>query len=188
MATATSAGGQKKDNSSGSNVDGQVNNQMTYGNNQAMNSGSSGSTGGAKAPSASTSDGSISLAGAIEVNVVNNQAMATIGNGLTIMAGGLLTVNSANTTGATSVADGSATGSGSAGIGVAVALNVATVVNKATIGTNDTISAGPRRDRANGRRHEPDAHHICDGDGRRWCRRRWSLESRRGRSSLRSTS
>ena len=140
-ATATSAGGQQSDNSSGSNVNGQVNNQMTYGNNQAANSGSSGSTDGAQPPSASTSDGQISLAGAVGVNVVNNQATAAIGDSLTVTAGGVLALSSANTTGATATADGSATGSGSAGIGVAVALNVATVVNTATIGTNDTINS-----------------------------------------------
>ena len=71
-ATATSAGGQQSDNSSGSDVNGQVDNQMSYGNTESSDSGSSGSTDGAAAPSASTSDGSVSLAGAVGANVVNN--------------------------------------------------------------------------------------------------------------------
>jgi hypothetical protein len=140
-AMATAAGGQQSDTTPGSDVNSQVDNQMSFGDTEAANSGSSGSTDGATAPSASSSDGKVSLAGAVAVNVVNNQATATILNSLTVTAGGLLTVSSANTTGATASADGSATGSGSAGIGVAVALNVATVVNTATIGTNDMIDA-----------------------------------------------
>ena len=141
-ASATSAGGQQSDAKSGSNVDGQVGDEVTYGNTQATDNGSQGVPSGTKAPAAQNSSGTtVSLAGGIGVNIATNESSATLGQSLTVTAGGPLTLSSANTTGANASADGSATGTASVGVGVAIGLNLVKATNTAEIAAGDTVSA-----------------------------------------------
>ena len=92
-ATATAAGGQQSDGKSGSDVDSQVSDQVSYGDTQASNSGSQGAPAGTKAPAAQNSSGTtVSLAGGIGVNIATNESSATLAQNLTVTAGGPLTL------------------------------------------------------------------------------------------------
>ena len=142
LASASAAGGSPMDNSSGKNVDGQVSDQMSFGDNQAMNSGSQGAPSGHEGAAAQNSSGtSVSLAGGIGVNIATNESSATLAPNLVVNAGGLLTLSSANTTGANATADGSATGTSKVGVGVAIALNLVKATNDAEIAAGDNVTA-----------------------------------------------
>ncbi len=92
-------------------------------------------------PKAKTSDGSITVAAAVAINIVENHADATIPAGLSITASGPLTVNANNDTGDssnlvygdTASAWGTETGSARVGVGAAVALNLVDMSADATI-------------------------------------------------------
>ena len=87
------------------------------------------------------------VAAAVGVNYETSSAQATIANGLTINSDGKLTLQSANSTGATAAGDGSAASAPSSGssttteVGVGVAVNIVNSTNQATIGTNDTVNS-----------------------------------------------
>src|SRR6185312_2724840 len=101
-----------------------------------------GAPAGTKTPLAQDSSGnSVSIAGAVGVNVSSNVTNATVGNNLSITASGPLTLSSANTTGATASADGSATGAASIGVGIAVGLNLVNATNTASLGTGDSVKS-----------------------------------------------
>ena len=87
----------------------------------------------------------MSLAGGIGVNIATNASSATLAPNLVINAGGLLTLSSANTTGANATADGSAAGTGTStasdSVGVAIALNLVKATNNAEIAADDMVTA-----------------------------------------------
>ena len=92
-ASATAAGGQHSDNKGGSDVTGQAQDQIDYGNTEAADSGSQGAPSGTKPPKAQDSSGnSVSLAGGIAVNIASNESSAALPGGLVIAAGGPLTL------------------------------------------------------------------------------------------------
>jgi filamentous hemagglutinin family protein len=99
---------------------------------------------GTSAPSASTSSGGVSVAGAIAVNVSDSQATAFVPDGRDITTtGGSLTLSASNNTDAYAVADGSAVGGTAAiGVGAAVAINKATSRNAATLGVGNHSAVG----------------------------------------------
>ena len=124
-------------------VDGQVGEQRTHANSTAGAAGNSGggTDGGG---SAETSDGGVSVAAAISVNISFAKSRAWLVNGLVFQAGGALSVrSSANTDGAAD-ADGSAvsTGSGGTAIGAAVSINYVELTNTATTGVTTITSNG----------------------------------------------
>ena len=124
-------------------MDQQVTGEVSNADMVAADSGMKGS-GGAKAPEAKTSGGSLSVAGAIGINIASSDASATIQNDLAVTAGGALTLNASNNTDASVEADGSSTqtaGGGGTGVGAAVGINVADAASEASIGTGATISA-----------------------------------------------
>ena len=101
------------------------------------------SKGDASTPSASTSDGQVSVAAAIAINIGQETALATIPDGvtigsttpLTVTAGGLLTLSASQTTLGTATANGSATGTGSGvAVGAGVAINLVHADTEGTIG------------------------------------------------------
>jgi len=100
-----------------------------------------------KQGSASTENGSVSVAASLALNVANNSAIATIGDGRTVIAGdgagvGSLTVKSANLMAAEAIAKGVAgTTPGGDAIGIGVAINVAQEKNEASIGAGSTVAA-----------------------------------------------
>ena len=105
--------------------------------NSEMSSPSGSATGESGGSSGQTKVG---IAAAVAVNVLSTSTVAQIDNGLTVTAGGSLTVGTTNQSGALALADGRATTNQNS-IGAAVSLNVANVTNTATIGSSDTISA-----------------------------------------------
>ncbi|HUJ88277.1 MAG TPA: LEPR-XLL domain-containing protein, partial [Burkholderiales bacterium] len=150
-AMASVKGGQQ-DNNSGSHtdngtdqsVDNTTNAQTGFGDSKAKekNSSAKGAQ-GASQHNASTSDGSVSVAGAVAVAVENGSAQAYIPDSGQVTAGGLLSVTSAANVDGHAVADGSAsTASGGTGVGVAVSVNVASITNEAYIGDGAVIHAG----------------------------------------------
>ncbi len=110
----------------------------------------------APTPSAQTSDGSVTVAAAVAVNIVDSQADATIPGGLSITAAGPLIVNATNDTGNvanvvfgdTANAWGTDAGTAQVGVGPAVALNLVKDSTEATIGASKikangvTVNAG----------------------------------------------
>src|SRR6185437_13124362 len=88
--------------------------------------------------SAKSSEGKVSVAAAISVNVQNSSVTAVVPDGVVIDAGDKLTIASGNTTGAKTTADGSAVGEAGAksqvGIAAAVALNIVTKTTTASLG------------------------------------------------------
>jgi hypothetical protein len=88
----------------------------------------------------STGATKVGIAAAVSVNVITTSTIAEIEGGLTVTAGGSLTVGTTNQSSALSLGDASAT-KNTDSIGAAVSLNVASVTNTATVGLGDTINA-----------------------------------------------
>ncbi len=87
--------------------------------------------------SASTSEGKVTVAAAVAVNVQTSSATAGVPDAVTITTPGLLTISTDNNTDGQATATGSAVGGDSpakVGIGAAVAVNVVHVTNDATLG------------------------------------------------------
>ena len=119
-ATASAAGAPASMGSgsgSVSSVDGTVSTQRSFANTQADNNNVMDSKGDSSTPSASTSDGQVSVAAAIAINIGQETTLATIPDGvtigsttpLTVTAGGLLTLSAAQAPSGTAMANGSAT-------------------------------------------------------------------------------
>jgi len=144
----TSEEGPGSDTSDSNSVDGQNAQQRSYADSESTVTDSKGnkvSAGDTKndapTPAAATSDGSVTVAAAVAVNVVDSQADAIVPAGLTITATGLLKVRATNdtgnpanpTNGDTANAWGTAAGTAQVGVGAAVALNLVNASAEATI-------------------------------------------------------
>ncbi|QTV78939.1 hypothetical protein KAE78_06970 [Microbacterium sp. NIBRBAC000506063] len=99
-------------------------------------------TGDVPAPSAETSDGTVSVAAAIAIVISTVEVEAGVTTDVTqLTAGGEIILASAANADAASTADGSATDGETAAIGAAVALTLATVTNRAVIPDWLTVNA-----------------------------------------------
>ncbi len=114
-ARASVAGGEEDDGSGTQAVDNKTGGEQNFGSKTASDqttkanpSGTTKGTKGAAAPSAGTSSGKISVAGAVAVNIEQASSKAFIGTGRVINAAGVLTVQSSANVDGTAVADGSA--------------------------------------------------------------------------------
>ena len=97
----------------------------------------------AKAPEAKSGDGSVAVAAGLALNLAESSSSSAIADGLTVKAGGSLSVKAGNRTAATASADGSAVdGKSNVGVGVGVALNFIDASNTATIGRSDVSAIG----------------------------------------------
>ncbi len=108
-----------------STADNQVGDQLDLASSEAPSDPDAANAKTAK-PSAKTSKGQLNVAGAIGVNVETSSAQASIPNGLTITATGLLTVHTSNDTDGLAKGDGSATAganTSSTSVGVGIAIN-----------------------------------------------------------------
>ena len=152
-ATASVAGGQADDgsgqhsdsNSGNQSVDNTTKTQSSYGDSEVKgaNSKAKGTEGSNSNNKAQSSNGSISVAGAVAVNVEDGTAEAYIPDGLTVTATGMLSVTTAAQVNGQAIASGAATTtSGGTGVGVGVSVQVANETNEAYIGDNTIISAG----------------------------------------------
>src|SRR6185503_9456627 len=104
------------------------------------------SDGGAATPSAATSDGGVSVAAAIAINLARTFSRAIVADGLTIIAGERFEQKTSAHTNAIAIADGSAvqpsegTGGG-VSVGAGVAINYARVRNEAILPAGTTVTA-----------------------------------------------
>ncbi|NER24473.1 MAG: DUF4347 domain-containing protein [Symploca sp. SIO1C2] len=137
-ANASAKGGKAKDQDTPEDgVDQQTQQQRSFGNSQKGQN----NTQQTSAPSAATSDGTVSVAAAVGVNLVNSQTQATIADGAIVTAGEELTLQANRDTNSTVKADGSAGGNTKVGVGAAVAINQVESVNEASIGNNAEVTA-----------------------------------------------
>ncbi|MDP3862396.1 MAG: hypothetical protein Q8Q63_12510, partial [Phaeovulum sp.] len=89
--------------------------------------------------SAESSEGKVSVAAAVAINVQTSQVLALVPDGVSISAGGAITVESGATTSGSATSDGQAVkgedgGTSQVGIGVAVSVNVVKETNSAYLG------------------------------------------------------
>ena len=136
-AKAAARGAKDEDNApADSSVDEQVGKQRKLGDDSATDASSKAKKSGTtKSPKASTSDGAVTVAAAVGINIADSKAEVGIADGVTLDASGALTLTATNNADASASADGSATtNAGGTGVGAAVALNVADVGSSAHIG------------------------------------------------------
>ncbi len=116
-------------------VDGQVAEQRSFADGRAAANGASGAE-TADTPSSDTSEGSISVAAAIAVNLVNAVVLALLPDGVSVTSGGLLTLSALGESDAEASADGTAVTSSTDAdvIGAGVAINLAFVRTEASVG------------------------------------------------------
>ena len=133
--------GSHTDNGSDQSVDNSTNQQSSFADGKAKEKdGSAKGAQGASNNKAKTSDGGVSVAGAVAVAIENGSSQAHVGS---VDASGKLSVTSAANVDGHAIADGSAsTTSGGTGVGVAVSVNVANVTNQAYIDNGATIRLG----------------------------------------------
>ena len=142
-----SAKGDKDDaNNDDKSANSQGQNQRTSGDSAATSRGARGNSDAPANPKADASDGNdsngdISVAAAIALNVVSTTSRAAIANGVTVSSNKAMSVASTANTDAEAIADGSATGGEDAAIGAAVSINLANVTNVATIGNGANVTA-----------------------------------------------
>lgn len=157
-ATASVAGGQKADANdepagSGGTPGKTVDEQVTAQKDSARRSGSAADSDAQgkldqndqAAPKAESSEGGVSVAAAVGVNVAKATTQAEVAAGRTVRSGGQARVSSTHDMDAASSADGSQVDNGktNVGVGAAVALNLATSRNTAVVADDaDVQSAG----------------------------------------------
>ncbi len=122
-------------------VDQQSNAQLAHANEQAASRTGSAS-GETETPSANTSDGSMSVAAAITVNVQNAEVLAELGDGVTVAADGQASLRALSNVDSRAVADGSASQGQSATIGAAAAVNSSNVTTLAQTNGADVTGDG----------------------------------------------
>jgi mucin-19 len=128
-------------------VDKQIGAQRDLADKKADETGTKGTGEAKETPKAETSEGGVSVAAAVGVNIATSTARAFIPDNGRVSSGGLLTLSSSNKTDATAKADGSAVsaedanGAASVNVGVGVAINVVNAVNEAYVGSGSTIDA-----------------------------------------------
>ncbi|MEA3511109.1 MAG: hypothetical protein U9R51_06700, partial [Actinomycetota bacterium] len=128
-------------------VDGQVQGERDQADSQALSNGAGADNSGSEdTPSSENSNsggGPVSVAAAIAVNIATSSSIASIADGLTINAGGFVTIRSSANSDGKAIANGKARSEGgSAGIAAAVALNVSTITNTASTGNGTITSNG----------------------------------------------
>lgn len=148
-ATASVKGGEKADDEEDSSPRETVDEKLAAQGNKAKEKVSDGqaqeklNAAGTEQPKAETSEGGVSVAAAVGVNVGVASTAAAIGRDTRINSGGALEVSSRNETDTTAMADGSQVdGSNTdAGVGAAVALNAGVSTNTATIGDDADVTS-----------------------------------------------
>ena len=140
--TATaSAQGTEGDDGGDPDTDAQAAAQRSVGDQAAQNGGARTSSDAQSTPSASTSDGTVSVAAAVGVNVVETVARSMISGPRQITAGRPVSLTSSANTDAVTSADAQATSESSVGVGAAVAVNTVDVTNHAVVDDNSIVDA-----------------------------------------------
>uniref|UniRef100_UPI0032217262 beta strand repeat-containing protein n=1 Tax=Microbacterium sp. TaxID=51671 RepID=UPI0032217262 len=139
-ASASGAPGESSGDAPAGGVDGQLSSQRTYANQQSLDTGGAGVQNSSN-PSASTSDGGVSVAAAIALNIADVSARAWLPDGLTLIAGGAVLLLASEQVDGIVQADGTALATKDAGVGAAVALNLVFLENRAWAGADTTVQA-----------------------------------------------
>ncbi|MDP2375510.1 hypothetical protein, partial [Reyranella sp.] len=140
-ASAAGGEGEEQNGSSQDGVDQQIGAQKGLADKKATEGGTTG-TGGSTAPKAESSQGGVSVAGAVAVNLSKSHALAYIPDNGVVSSGGLLTLSASNNTDGVAKADGTASSGGAGtGVGVAVGINLVNARNEATVGAGATVNA-----------------------------------------------
>ena len=150
-ATASAVGGKSDDQSSSDDgdVDSKVGKQLGAGTSVKSKNGvgdaseqSKDDSAATDKPSASSSEGKISVAAAVAVNLQTSSATATVPDSGKVIAAGALKLSASNNTDGSALTDGSAVGSTTTvGIGAGISINLVKSANEASIGQNATVTA-----------------------------------------------
>jgi hypothetical protein len=127
--------------SSGGTVEDKLSTQRSFANTTSTANGGSGVKNTSANPSPASSDGKVSVAAAIGLVIADVSAITELPAGLSLTAGGAVSLHSSENVDGLSSADGSAVKAASAGIGVGVALTVVTLVNRANLGDNTVVTS-----------------------------------------------
>ena len=136
-----SAEGTEGDGGGDPEVDGQASDQRSAGDQAATDRGARSSSNNQATPTSSTSDGSVSVAAAVGINLTESLSRAAIATDVPVTAGGHVTVSSAANSDASASADATAVNGSSAGVGAAVAINAVQLINEAVVRPNASIQA-----------------------------------------------
>ncbi|MCA9137711.1 MAG: hypothetical protein KDB00_13160, partial [Planctomycetales bacterium] len=140
QATATAQGADGKSSDS-SNVNDKTGSQRTGTDTTATGKGARDSSDSSSNPDASTDEGSVSVAAAVSINVVDVVTRSTLIGAITINVTGNASISTQSNSDAAATASGAAADASSAGVGAAVAINRVTITNEATLPTGVTIIA-----------------------------------------------
>ena len=138
---SASARGAEGESGGGPDVDTQTAAQRGAGDQAAASGGARNSSGTESTSSASTADGTVSVAAAVGVNLVESVTRTQISETSTIDAGGMVSLQSESDVDVTTMADATAVGGESAAIGAAVGINRANVANQAVVQDGAAITA-----------------------------------------------
>ncbi|HEY3485969.1 MAG TPA: hypothetical protein VGK49_11325, partial [Ilumatobacteraceae bacterium] len=142
-AKASAKGGKDEgDNGGSGDTKAKADKELTDANQRASDN-TTKQSGSGETPKGSTGDSggdSVSVAGAIAVNIASTTSQATLEAGKFVTASGLVTFASLANTDANAVADGQATG-GSVGVGAAVAINFVNLLNLAGMALGGGVSS-----------------------------------------------
>ncbi|HTZ05978.1 MAG TPA: carbohydrate-binding protein, partial [Gaiellaceae bacterium] len=148
-ASASGAAG-KGDDTSGKDVNGKANDQLSNANTERTdNTGNAAKTSNTDGARADTSDNNgsgsgdsntVTVAGAVAINIATTVSHAWLADGITVTSGGMVTIKTSANTDVSAKGVGKETEAGSAGIGAGVAVNSVSITNDASTG-NSTISS-----------------------------------------------
>ncbi|MFK4837878.1 beta strand repeat-containing protein, partial [Microbacterium sp. ZW T2_14] len=138
-ASASGAPGESSGDAPSGGVDGQVQEQRDYANTASLGQGGAGVQ-NSESPSASTSDGGVSVAGAVALTISDVSFTAWLPDALELTAGGHVWLTSSAQVDGKAEASGTALAQDDAGVGAAVALNLVFLVNNAWVGDDAVIS------------------------------------------------
>ena len=149
-AKASVAGGEQDDGNNDQQVDKKATDQKTFADKSAADHATTAKAGtatkgteAAKEPSAATSDGSVSVAGAFAVNVEQSSSQAYLDGGHTVQAGGVLALKATSNVDGAASADGSAV-QGQAEFDPTAAGIVDTAGDTITLGTSTGLKTGAK--------------------------------------------
>ncbi|WP_345762181.1 beta strand repeat-containing protein [Diaminobutyricibacter sp. McL0608] len=139
-ASASGAPQQGDSNAPSGGVDGQAQKERTNAIGTDTANGGSGSSASAN-PSASTSDGKVSVAAGVALNIADVSATSILPDGLTLIAGGAVSLRSSENVDGAVKADGTAVKATNVGVGAAVALNLVTITNRSYLGERTHVTS-----------------------------------------------
>ena len=142
VSKASATGAPEEKTPKGPDVTEQANKELKAGDKASKAKGGKG-TGSKTTPATENSGGtSVSVAAAVSVNLVDTVSRAHVPDGLTIVAGGTLTLRSSANTDAVAKADGAASNTSSTAVGVGVAVNLVDMLNEALVGLGPDEGGG----------------------------------------------